>query len=697
MKKVFLILLVLCVALSIAFAMAACNDSTKPNGTDDNGNGSATGTFDYQASAVAGQLDAMRLSDGYLIRYRATGTEVSNDFEEVTLGAKGNVYYVGLSDEEYYYDVSNAEYAVFYDKEEGGAWHKRVMYYGTYYTKEQALNAMQSYFNAHSAWLTYYQSFTSSMSNVTKSTGTVAGRNCDKFTFSAAALTGKGLSTVSAQYTCYVDKATSICLKWEASATVDGKTESYGMECVEFNANPTFTLPTVSEANTTVTGREDGNEQGQGENGNEQGEQGGDEQGEQGVAGQGGTTIATDYPNIGNASIVNALVGGGFRVTYKIGASIDANGNVQNDALDTYTLAAKGNKFYVFGSGTQAYYDFGESTNYFVEYRLCNGNWERTNVAYGDNGYYSNAEEGKQSLLAAVVNYMTMGTDAYVRGMTKSADTYLSRNADKYTKHIENNGEVEDYIVRIDKQSGVKLFFYHNISGYGTVSHIATEFSVGADVTLPQVEENTDEEISARHDPDLIDVFAAIKQIAESDGITIQMHKIYDGSRVSYELDWIGDKIQYVETEETLDTYDTIYYNHYLIDLSSATKVDVYQYVKFETGYQDEFGSYWLYESYDADAYDYDEFSELIYILSNYSSLAYTAGAYEQKEEVYTYEQTRMVDEYEIEGTIVYIDVETDALLYLKYAEDSEAYVECDEIRYNPTNVDIAFPMPTVE
>ena len=251
--------------------------------------------------------------------------------------------------------------------------------------------------------------------------------------------------------------------------------------------------------------------------------------------------------------------------------------------------------------------------------------------------------------------------------------------------------------MRIDKQSGVKLFFYHNISGYGTVSHIATEFSVGADVTLPQVEENTDEEISARHDPDLIDVFAAIKQIAESDGITIQMHKIYDGSRVSYELDWIGDKIQYVETEETLDTYDTIYYNHYLIDLSSATKVDVYQYVKFETGYQDEFGSYWLYESYDADAYDYDEFSELIYILSNYSSLAYTAGAYEQKEEVYTYEQTRMVDEYEIEGTIVYIDVETDALLYLKYAEDSEAYVECDEIRYNPTNVDIAFPMPTVE
>ena len=432
MKKLLVYIIALCLVLSLVFVMAACNDSTDSSGKEGGGNtdnGTASGTFDYQASAVAGQLDAMRRGGGYLIRYRATGTEVSNDFEEVTLGAKGNIYYVGLSDEECFYDITNAEYAAFYSKEEGGAWQKSVMYYGAYYTQEQAMSAMQAYFNAHSSWLTYYQAFTSSMSSVTKSTGTVAGRSCDKFTFTAAALTGKGLGMASATYACYVDKATSICLKWEASATVEGKTESYGMECVEFNANPTFTLPAVSQDNTTVTGRAD-----VGGDDNQGGNQGGDDnQGgtntNQGTtpSGDNGTTPSGDNGGSqgGDASVqtvtlaTRASILSAIGTTYKVVATDPYTSAVT-------TVASDGTYFYT----TAPYEYFGKLIG---EYLYGYGSlWDGKYYKLSTPTYTASGEAHTMLGRGNVRNILQFDGET-LQYNTVEAVTFLGRNAKKYT------------------------------------------------------------------------------------------------------------------------------------------------------------------------------------------------------------------------------------------------------------------------
>ena len=710
-KRVWVILVVLCLALALVLSMAACNgvvdklkDIAGNDTTDDSGKtstGDKSGTdgsagFEDESAAAVSALESMRQGNGYLIRYNVSEME-NSEATTVAVGAKGNVYYVASGTHEYYYDVSGTDSIVYYDRVNAeSAWEKNEMRYGAAYTREDALENMHAFIGTHSVWMTYYSSFVSSMRDATKSTATVVGRTCDKYYFSAAALIGEGLKTVRANYSCYVDKATSVCLKWEYSATVDGETETWMMECTEFNTNPTFVLPTVGGTNG-------GDDNGQGSQGGSEGQggQGGSEgQGSQGGSEQGQDTtetILTYYPNVADASLVDGLLRGGFRATYVIGASVDANGNVDSTgALSEYTFAAKGDLYYIVSNGSQAYFDFGQSAEYYVDYRLRDGSWTKSNVYYGEDTFYTSAEQAKTDLRGTIGIYMTLGNESAVNGFAKSRTTYMDRSVDRFTKSAVSGGASETYDIRIDVRTGASIFFYYSIAGYGTVSRIATEYVVGYDVVLPTVQENTAVTIADLHDPDQIDVFASIREKAFDGGISITLCKYYDGSKVTYQLDWLGDSIQYVQTEETLGTYDTVYYYHYLIDLANPT-VNVFQFVNFETGYEDEFGSSWWLETYDADEYNYAQMEELFYVLSNYSAHAYTPSGYERKVDNYTYDQPRTVDQYNIEGDVLVIDVDTDALLYLKYDGDEQAYIECEEIRYNPTNVDIAFPTPVRE
>ena len=260
MKKIVLFALVLCLTVAMVAAMAACggivdklkdlaNDSgDSGDQTSDSSQGSASSSseFEYESSAAEAAIESMRKSNGYLISYNFSATD--EDANTVSVGAKGDIYYVSSSGSEYYYDTSGDEGIVYYTKDNADAdWKKSIMKYSEDFTKEEAIESMEAVIQLHSGWLTYYQGFISSMDGSTKSSGTVAGRSCDKYSFSAAALTGNGLNTARASYECYVDKSTSICLKWTQTYTEDGKTESWAMECTEFNANPNFTLPTVEE------------------------------------------------------------------------------------------------------------------------------------------------------------------------------------------------------------------------------------------------------------------------------------------------------------------------------------------------------------------------------------------------------------------------------------------------------------------
>ena len=257
-KNVLLFAVVLCLVIALVTAMTACsgivdkikdlaneNDDSGDN-TGDNGKGNAS-EFEYESSAAAQALETMRQDKGYLIRYNISATE-DDDANTVSIGAKGDIYYVASGESEYYYDASGEDAIVYYTKYSAEAdWTKSSMEFSEYFTREDAIESMEAVIQLHSGWLTYYQEFVSSMDGATKTTGSVVGRSCDKYTFSAAALTGKGLSTARATYECYVDKSTSICLKWTQTLTAEGRTESWSMECVAFSTNPDFTLPTVEE------------------------------------------------------------------------------------------------------------------------------------------------------------------------------------------------------------------------------------------------------------------------------------------------------------------------------------------------------------------------------------------------------------------------------------------------------------------
>lgn len=257
-RKVFLMAVVLCLVMTLVAAMTACdlldklNDLDEENNADESGDQSgesgASAEFEYKSSAAVSALDSMRQDKGYLIRYSIVDSDES-DATVVSIGAKGNIYYVASGAEETYYDAGNDTGIVFYSKQSADEeWQKTVMKYSADYTKEDATEAMQAVIGTYSGWLTYYDSFTSSMDGVTKSTATVAGRSCDKFTFSAAALTGKGINMARASYECCVDKSSAVCLKWHYSVTADGESHTWTMECTQFNTNPDLTLPTVQDA-----------------------------------------------------------------------------------------------------------------------------------------------------------------------------------------------------------------------------------------------------------------------------------------------------------------------------------------------------------------------------------------------------------------------------------------------------------------
>ena len=71
----------------------------------------------------------------------------------------------------------------------------------------------------------------------------IAGRPCTKYTWSESASAGG--TSASAQETIYIDNETGICMKLEASDTVNGVSESGTFEVTKFLTGNTVVAPTL--------------------------------------------------------------------------------------------------------------------------------------------------------------------------------------------------------------------------------------------------------------------------------------------------------------------------------------------------------------------------------------------------------------------------------------------------------------------
>ena len=74
-------------------------------------------------------------------------------------------------------------------------------------------------------------------------TATIAGRNCTKYTWRDSA--SYGGNSASAQETIYIDNETGICMKMEASDTVNGVSTSGSFEVKKFLTGSAVVAPTL--------------------------------------------------------------------------------------------------------------------------------------------------------------------------------------------------------------------------------------------------------------------------------------------------------------------------------------------------------------------------------------------------------------------------------------------------------------------
>jgi len=376
MKKKVLILAIAVLTVFAVLSLAACN-LVQVTGGD------ASISSDYNADTTQRNVNNIRTNNGYRIQYRltaeSTGEDAENTTDTLTLAAKNDVYYIKNSNvEEAYYDLSNNDYASVYTKGENG-WTLTIRAYDDNYTKADAKEAF-------TAFESYFVMYATLDEGLEKSSATVAGRACDKYSWGVSM---NFLVNVSAKSECCIDKETGICLKWAASASasgigVDSGSGSANFECTEFTIGFTPTLPTGNQIVETVDLRVDlngdggdedeggeviGGDEGEGEgaggNGNVSG-------GEGGVIGGGETTyrISADVPALHDTDAsVSALVAEGVSFTFQ------AYG-------ESCGYAAKGNVYYM-KEGDYETYIVLDRASYDKYTKNGSDPWEKEVLEYG--------------------------------------------------------------------------------------------------------------------------------------------------------------------------------------------------------------------------------------------------------------------------------------------------------------------------
>ncbi len=262
-KKLWLILFTVILVVCITATFVACGNKE----ADEEGGASIAADYDY--TLIENKINEIAGTDGIFIKLHAqtSATGETDRSFDIALGIKNDIYYFKDQENEYYYDLSSDVKAVVYSKEDG-VWSKEETAYNAYLTKAQYVQVAKG----ASAGIIGYMGFYSGLSgNAVKSSATVAGRACDKYTIKETA----AASAYSLEV-C-IDKATGVCLKYAASGAVPTARAGVSLECTEFNTSYTPVLPTVGG----------GNSQGNGGSGEQGGNGGSGEQGGNGGSGSG--------------------------------------------------------------------------------------------------------------------------------------------------------------------------------------------------------------------------------------------------------------------------------------------------------------------------------------------------------------------------------------------------------------------------
>ena len=213
--------LILCLALIMLLAFAACGGG---GGKDDD-------KFEYGNGA---DFIAKNLKGDYSITYRYSYSSDSSNALVMTYTKTSNGIYYSYNGIEGLYVKNGSKYDIYQKDEEDGVFRK-VDFMDPITQAELENDPYYSLtFLFLEGFMSQYGSFASGM----KKTGseTVAGRNCDKYTYS---FSGGGMAY---KYTTLIDKTTGVCLKWQVEGSVYGQTSNVTFECTEFKTSG-VTLP----------------------------------------------------------------------------------------------------------------------------------------------------------------------------------------------------------------------------------------------------------------------------------------------------------------------------------------------------------------------------------------------------------------------------------------------------------------------
>ena len=210
-RRLPLFMLLLVLLLVAALTLTACGNDKDDGNEDETASGIAS---DYNVDLITQKLDALRTTSGLYVKLHITSTEDGSVEEyDVIYAASGNVYYFRTQEDEIYLEHGENSLTV-YEKEDG-VFTKSVINYGAAFTKAQADAMADGYFAALGGYFGAYRAYATAVPGMTtvKSTATVAGRACDKYTVTAAA------AGASASLEICIDRATGACLKLSGSAS----------------------------------------------------------------------------------------------------------------------------------------------------------------------------------------------------------------------------------------------------------------------------------------------------------------------------------------------------------------------------------------------------------------------------------------------------------------------------------------------
>lgn len=198
--------------------------------------------IEHDASKVKGNIEALAENDGIMLElavsFEGTGEVDEATAEKIVYAQKGGLFYISNKGEEVLIDTRDAEKAYIYTKVEGEGWIRETLIYSeTDYSLEDINERCDQYSNTMFGYLTMYSKHASIP--MEKTSAVVAGRECDKYSFSL------GVMDYSIDYSLSIDQQTGICLEWKFSGQAgEAGSANVAFICTAFETPYEIEIPT---------------------------------------------------------------------------------------------------------------------------------------------------------------------------------------------------------------------------------------------------------------------------------------------------------------------------------------------------------------------------------------------------------------------------------------------------------------------